>query len=111
MNMFASNGTALREAYDEVQQAALDAWNGTREVNKTSFTGLFTLDTEETATVQRYYTDISTYVAEQVGKFLIGEVDLEQNWDSFVETVESMGIDEVVDAYTTAGERYFGRLD
>lgn len=111
MNMFASNGTTLRGAYDEVQQEALNAWNDKREVTKSSFTNLFTLDTDETATVQRYYTDISTYVAEQVGKFLIGEADLDENWDSFVETVESMGIDEVIDAYTTAGERYFGRLD
>ena len=111
MNMFASNGTTLRAAYDEVQQEALNAWNDKREVTKSSFTNLFTLDADETATVQRYYADISTYVAEQVGKFLIGEADIDENWDTFVETVESMGIDEVIDAYTTAGERYFGRLD
>ncbi len=111
MNMFASNGTTLREAYDEVQQQALNAWNDKREVTKSSFTNLFTLDADETATVQHYYTDISTYVAEQVGKFLIGEADIDENWDNFVETVQSMGIDEVIDAYTTAGERYFGRLD
>ncbi|MDD6238337.1 MAG: hypothetical protein PUA87_02705 [Oscillospiraceae bacterium] len=37
--------------------------------------------------------------------------DIDENWDAFVETVESMGIDEVIDAYATAGERYFGRLD
>ncbi len=110
MNMFASNGTTLREAYDEVQQQALNAWNDKREVTKSSFTNLFTLDADETATVQHYYTDISTYVAEQVGKFLIGEADIDENWDNFVETVQSMGIDEVIDAYTTAGERYFGRL-
>lgn len=111
MNMFASNGTTLRKAYDDVQQKALDAWNDKREVTKSSFTNLFTLNTDETATVQRYYTDISTYVAEQVGKFLIGESDIDENWDTFVETIDSMGIDEVIDAYTSAGERYFGRLD
>ena len=111
MNMFASNGTTLRKAYDDVQQKALDAWNDKREVTKSSFTNLFTLNADETATVQRYYTDISTYVAEQVGKFLIGESDIDENWDTFVETIDSMGIDEVIDAYTSAGERYFGRLD
>ena len=111
MNMFASNGTTLRKAYDDVQQKALNAWNDKREVTKSSFTNLFTLNADETATVQRYYTDISTYVAEQVGKFLIGESDIDENWDTFVETIDSMGIDEVIDAYTSAGERYFGRLD
>lgn len=110
INMYASNGATLRRAYDDKQQAALDAWNDKREVTKSSFTSLFTLSTDETATVQQYYTDISTYVGEQIGKFLIGETDVDAAWDSFVETVETMGIDEVVTAYESAGERYFGRL-
>lgn len=110
INMYASNGEPLRRAYDENQQAALDAWNDKREVTKSSFTNLFTLNTEETATVQQYYTDISTYVSEQIGRFLIGESDVDADWNSFVETVQSMGIDDVVAAYESAGERYFGRL-
>ena len=108
--MYASNGEPLRRAYDENQQAALNAWNGKREVTKSSFTNLFTLNNEEIATVQQYYTDISTYVGEQIGKFLIGEADIDADWDGFVETVQSMGIDDVVAAYASAGERYFGRL-
>lgn len=110
INMYASNGATLRRAYDEKQQAALDAWNEKREVTKSSFTNLFTLTTDETATVQQYYTDISTYVGEQIGKFLIGEADVEADWDAFVETVKSMGIDDVVAAYASAGDRYFSRL-
>ena len=110
INMYASNGATLRRAYDEAQQEALNAWNEKREVTKSSFTNLFTLTTDETAAMQQYYTDISTYVGEQIGKFLIGEADVESGWDKFVETVESMGIDDVIDAYNSAGERYFGRL-
>lgn len=60
--------------------------------------------------VQQYYTDISTYVGEQIGKFLIGEADVDADWDAFVETAEFMGIADMVDAYASAGERYFGRL-
>lgn len=101
---------AQRKAYNQVQQAALNAWNSTREVTRSSFTGLFTLNTEETSTVQQYYTDISTYAAEQIGRFLIGELDIDENWDAFVETIESMGIDQVIAAYESAGERYFGRI-
>lgn len=110
INMYASNGATLRRAYNDQQQAALDAWNEKREVTKSSFTNLFTLTTDETATVQQYYTDISTYAGEQIGKFLIGESDVDADWDAFVETVESMGIDDVVAVYASAGERYFGRL-
>lgn len=110
INMYAKDGATQRKAYNDVQQQALDAWNGTREVTKSSFTNLFTLNTEEIATVQQYYTDISTYAAEQIGKFLIGESSLDENWDSFVSTIESMGIDQVVAAYESAGDRYFGRI-
>lgn len=31
--------------------------------------------------------------------------------DTYVETIESMGIDQVIEAYQSAGERYFGRID
>ena len=61
--------------------------------------------------VQQYYTDISTYTAEQIRKFLTGELDdIEGNWDTYVETIESMGMDQVIASYESAGERYFGRI-
>lgn len=110
INMYAKDYATLRAAYSDTQRAALDAWNSNREVTKSSFVSLFTLSTEETDTVQQYYTDISTYVSEQVGLFLVGDNDIEGNWDSFVETVESMGIEDVIDAYASAGDRYFGRI-
>ncbi len=110
INMYAKNCESLKAAYSDIQRSALETWTGKRLVNKSSFTGLFTLNTEETDTVQRYYADISTYVAEQIGKMLVGETDIDSTWDEFVSTVESMGIDEVADAYESAGERYFGRL-
>ena len=110
INMYAKNGAKLRAAYNENQQAALNEWNDHRETTESSFIYLFTLNEEETETVSKYYTDISTYVAEQVGRFLIGESDIEENWDTFVETVNSMGMDEVIACYTEAGERYFSRM-
>lgn len=110
INMYAKNGATLRAAYNETQQEALNAWNQGREVTKSSFTNLFTLNSAETDTVKQYYTDISTYVGEQIGKFLIGEAQVETTWDSYVETVKSMGIDQVIDAYASAGQRYFAKI-
>ena len=110
INMYAKDFSTLRAAYTETQQTALNAWNDKRVVTKSSFMSQFTLNTEETETVQRYYTDISTYVSEQIGKFLIGDADIDAEWDSYVATVEEMSIDEVISAYTAASERYFARL-
>ena len=110
INMYAKNGATQLTAYTELQQEALAAWDGQRQVTKSSFVRLFALNSEETDIVQKYYTDISTYVSEQVGKYLIGEADIDTTWDEYVATVESMGIDQVVEAYVSAGERYFGKL-
>ena len=110
INMYAQNKASLRASYEPIKQDALNAWNGTREVTKSSFTKLFTLNTEETETVQTYYTDIATYASETIGKFLVGELSIDAEWDNFVSTIESMNIDEVTAAYRSAGERYFSRI-
>ncbi len=110
INMYAQNKASLRNSYEPVKQEALNAWNGLREVTKSSFTKLFTLNSEETETVRTYYPDIATYAAETIGKFLVGELSIEEEWDNYVATVESMQIGEVTDAYRTAGDRYFARI-
>ena len=110
INMYAQNKASLRASYEQIKQDALDVWNGTREVTRSSFTKLFTLNTEETETVQLYYTDIATYVAETIGKMLVGEISIDAEWDNYVATVESMNIQEVIAAYQSAGQRYFARI-
>jgi len=110
INMYAQNKASLRASYEPIKQEALNAWNGTREVTKSSFTKLFTLNSEETETVRTYYTDIATYAAETIGKFLVGELSIEEEWDNYVATIESMNIGEVTEAYRSAGERYFARI-
>ena len=110
INMYAQNKADLRASYDEIKQSAIDAWNGTRDVTRSSFVKLFTLNAEESETVQQYYTDIATYAAETIGKMLVGELDIEAEWDNYVATIESMNIAEVTAAYQSAGQRYFARI-
>lgn len=110
INMYAQNKADLRASYDEIKQEALNQWNDKREVTKSSFIKLFTLNAEESETVQQYYTDIATYAAETIGKFLVGELSIDAEWDNYVATVESMNIGEVAAAYQAAGERYFARI-
>lgn len=110
INMYAQNKADLRASYDEIKQAAINAWNGTRDVTRSSFVKLFTLNAEESEVVQQYYTDISTYAAETIGKMLVGELSIDAEWDTFVSTIESMGIAEVTAAYQSAGDRYFARI-
>ena len=108
-NIYCKDFQPVYEAYTEEQQACIDAWNATKEVSDSSYTSYFSLSTEEQDAVSGPFTDISTYVAETVGKFLTGQMDVESEWDSYVATVESMGLQDVLDAYTAAGERYFSK--
>ena len=45
--------------------------------------------------------DIETYVDEMVMAFISGRESLD-NWDSYVETVKGMGIDNVIGIYQDA---------
>lgn len=54
------------------------------------------------------YGDIQTYVTESIAKFICGETALEE-WDSFVSDVENMGIQDCIDIYQAALDRYNAR--
>ena len=48
--------------------------------------------------------DISSYVTEMVGKFIIGTEPL-RNYETFLETLKEMGIEDVIEIYQTAYDR------
>lgn len=50
-------------------------------------------------------TDINTYAEENVMKFVTGELSFD-TWDQFIGTIESMGIDEAIEIYQGAYDRY-----
>ncbi|MDD3334397.1 MAG: extracellular solute-binding protein [Eubacteriales bacterium] len=63
------------------------------------------LTEEESETRTSVMTDIDIYVDEMVLKFIIGTEPL-SNWDSYVKTVESMGLEDAIAATQAAYERY-----
>jgi len=52
------------------------------------------LSAEDQAIIDRYQTDITTYHSETRVKFLTGDLPL-SNWDNYVQTLRSMGLDNV----------------
>jgi len=48
-------------------------------------------------------TAIGNYVNQSLVHFITGETDIEENWDSYVSTVNNMGIQNIIDIY----QRYF----
>ena len=66
------------------------------------------LSEDEQSVVTEYWNDIDTYCREMITKFMIGTEDI-SNWDSFIDTIKSMGIEEVLAAKQSAYERYTSR--
>ncbi len=64
---------------------------------------------EEQAVIDDIFGDLGTYVNEMINRFVLGELDIDENWDEFVSNVKAMNIDTVVAAYQSAYDRYLGK--
>ena len=72
-------------------------------------TELFKLTDDETYVIENKYTDIDSYCKEMEVKFITGLEDIETGWDTFVENLNKMGLQEVVKAYQDAYDRWEGK--
>src|SRR5699024_1194797 len=67
----------------------------------------FTYTEEENKVLESTGQDVNKYVEEMRDKFITGDMDLDEEWDEYVETIEKMGgLDELVDVYQDAYARY-----
>lgn len=64
------------------------------------------LTAEETSEVAALQSDIYTYVSETLPRFVMGTLDIDSDWDDFTSTVKSMGIEDIIDIYQGALDRY-----
>ena len=62
----------------------------------------------ESAEYTRIMNDINTYIDEMSVRFLVGSEPI-SNFDNFVQTIYSMGIERAIDIYQGAYERYQSR--
>lgn len=85
--------------------AALELWNSTQDNAYTMPSGV-ALSSEESSKASALQSDIYTYVAECVPKFILGEMSTETDWETFVTECENMGLQTVIDIYQTAYDRY-----
>lgn len=67
------------------------------------------LTTEESTVYSGIMADISTYVSECSLKFIVGQMDIEKDWDSYVENVKKMNLEKAQECKEAAYVRYQGR--
>lgn len=66
------------------------------------------LTPEENTSIGTIFTDIQTLVNESTINFITGRTSLDE-WDSYVDTVYSYGLDQVLSVYQDAYNRYLNR--
>lgn len=64
------------------------------------------LTQEEQDTYNDCWTDINNYVTEMNGAFITGQKDIDTEWDNYIKTLYDMGLQDVIDVYQAALDRY-----
>ncbi|MDD6022994.1 MAG: extracellular solute-binding protein [Oscillospiraceae bacterium] len=65
---------------------------------------------EEAEDMAQVNSDIYTYVATEISRFMMGEAEItDENWNAYVKTVEEMGLAELQTFYDAAYARYADR--
>lgn len=98
-----------RELYDipDSEKLCGPAWTkGDPDYNLPAIT----TTADEGERISSIMSDINTYIQETQVKFVTGQMDMSE-FDGFIETVKGMGIEEVVEIYQGALERYEARSE
>lgn len=66
------------------------------------------LTAEESEDYQVKFSDIQTYLEENISKFVVGDRDLSE-WDAFIDEVWGLGLQDCMDIYQGAMDRYASR--
>ncbi len=68
-----------------------------------------TLTADESIERAALMADIDTYWKEQTTQMITGTVDIESNWDTYISTIQGMGIDRATEITQAAYDRYLNR--
>ena len=84
---------------------------GTRDILKPHgvkvfYTSLLTLTQEEQDIYNDCWTDITNKVTEMNAAFITGQADIEAEWDSYINALYDMGLQDAIDVYQAALDRY-----
>jgi putative aldouronate transport system substrate-binding protein len=64
------------------------------------------LNSEENELVAQTYTDMMTYYEMTAAQFVTGALDLDADWDSYIDTMYSYNLEEILAAYQACYDRY-----
>jgi len=68
-----------------------------------------TFTAEEGTERAKILSDIKTYVDTMTVNFIIGNNDIDKDWDTYIETLKSMGLDRLTEIHQASLDRYYNR--
>ena len=99
-------------AFSDLEWEAYNTFLGVDEdINNLPAAAENCLTADELTKAAALYTDIDTYVAEMIGKWIVGTQDLtEDAFSEYVKTIEGIGLAEYTEYYQTAYDRYLEKI-
>ena len=102
---FVIDEARTRADYTEEQVSAIEIWsNATDGLYNIPSTGV-NMTVDESEEYNSIYSDIETYMDENVVKFIVGDKSLDE-FDAFVDTLKQMGIEDCIAIEQAAYDRY-----
>ncbi len=95
----------VRADYIQDQLDAIEVWNNANDGLYNMPRSGVNLTVEESQDYNALYTDIETYMDENVVKFIVGDKSLDE-YDDYVATLKQMGIEDCVAIEQAAYDRY-----
>ena len=92
-------------AYTEANLAAMELWTETAD-DLYTLPSQVELTSDENSEYSVLWSDIATYAATEVFKFVMGEYNFDEDWDNFIGQIEDMGLQDCIDIYQGAYDRY-----
>ena len=64
------------------------------------------LETESIEKISELSIGIKKYTEEMLARFIMGEIDIDTQWDTYVSTLKKMNVDQLVDIYQREYDKY-----
>ncbi|MBE6991540.1 MAG: extracellular solute-binding protein [Ruminococcaceae bacterium] len=90
--------------YSDAMKAADEIWSYNVEYDYT-IPNAVAMTADEGSEYSTIYADIDTFVSENLSKFMTGDKSFDE-WDSFIDQVYDMGIEDCIEIYQAAYDRY-----
>ena len=63
---------------------------------------------EESESIQTIKVELDKYAEESMIRFIMGDLNLDNDWDAYIDSLESIGLQTYLDVYQTAYTRQYG---